>query len=96
MALRTIYLMMDGEPDTASIRVVRYIDGDRNRPVEVPQSATNGWTYAGMIVDQPRVVTDGANPIAMNLATGWAVRLNGSARLTGADTAEVTFLPRTN
>ena len=96
MALRTIYLMMDGEPDVSSIRVVRYIDGDRNRPEEIQQSATNGWTYAGLIVDQPRVVTDTANPVAMNRATGYAVRLNGTARLSGADTAEVTFLPRTN
>jgi hypothetical protein len=96
MALRTIYLMMDGEPDVSSIRVVRYIDGDRNRPVEIQQNATNGWTYAGLIVDQPRVVTDTANPVAMNRATGYAVRLNGTARLMGADTAEVTFLPRTN
>lgn len=96
LTLRTIYLMMDAEPDTASIRVVRYIGGDRNQAVDVPQDATNGWTYAGMIHNQPRVVTDGPNPVTMNTATGWAVKLNGTARLQGSDTAEVIFLPSTN
>lgn len=95
MALRTVYLMLDGEPDESSIRVVRYVGGDRNRPVEVSKSDTNGWSYAGMITNQPRVVTDGPNPVTLNTATGWAVKLNGSARLSGADTAEVVFLPRT-
>jgi len=95
MALRTVYLMLDGEPDESSIRVVRYINGDRSRPVEIQKGGLNGWSYSGMITNQPRVVTDGPNPVALNLASGWAVKLNGTARLTGADTAEVTFLPRT-
>ena len=96
MALRTVYLMLDREPELSTIRVIRYVDGDRNRAVEIPQDDANGWSYAGMITDQPRVVTDGPNPATMNTATGWAVRLNGSARLLGADTAEVRFQRRTS
>jgi hypothetical protein len=95
MALRTVYLMLDREPEVSTIRVIRYVDGNRNRAVEIPQDDVNGWSFAGMITDQPRVVTDGPNPATMNTASGWAVRLNGSARLSGADTAEVRFQPRT-
>ncbi|MFN7685269.1 MAG: hypothetical protein ACK5QT_07655 [Oligoflexia bacterium] len=93
MALRTVYLMLDSEPDPSSIRVIKYVGGDRNNSVEIPQSASNGWTYAGRIINQPRVVTSGPNPVTMNTATGFAVRLNGSAQLTGDDTAEVRFSP---
>ncbi len=91
MSLLTVLLMLDHEPNISTIEVVRYPNGDRSQAVTIPQDAENGWSFAGYIEDQPRVVT--ADDVAMNRATGWAVRLNGSARLSGSDTAEVFYKP---
>ncbi|MEN9724055.1 MAG: hypothetical protein RJB38_2041 [Pseudomonadota bacterium] len=93
MTLYTVHLMLDFEPNESTIEVVRYINGDTKNAVTIPKSTTNGWSYAGRIIDQPRVVA--ANGATMNLATGWAVKLNGSARLSGNDTAKVIYKPRT-
>ncbi|MBU6374826.1 MAG: hypothetical protein KGQ59_02415, partial [Bdellovibrionales bacterium] len=90
--LFTVYLLTDVEPDEATIEVVRYPGGDTSRPVTISKSDTNGWSYEGRIENQPRVVT--AAGVAMNRATGWAVRLNGTARLKGNDTARVVYKPR--
>ncbi|NDD91151.1 hypothetical protein EBZ37_03605 [bacterium] len=92
MSLFTVYLMTDVEPDESSIEVIRYPGGDTSRPVQIAKSTTNGWSYAGRIENEPRVVT--AAGVPMNRATGWAVRLNGNARLTGYDTARVVYKPR--
>lgn len=92
MSLFTVYLTMENEPDTSTIQVVKYVNGEAGSPVTIPQDATNGWSYAGRIDNEPSIVTAGG--VAMNRASGWAVRLNGTARLAGSDTARVTYKPR--
>jgi hypothetical protein len=92
LSLFTVYLTMASEPDTSTIEVIKYVNGDIDRAVTIPKSDTNGWSYAGRIENEPSIVT--SSGVAMNRATGWAVQLNGSARLSGSDTARVNFKPR--
>ncbi|MBU6375420.1 MAG: hypothetical protein KGQ59_05450, partial [Bdellovibrionales bacterium] len=92
LSLSTLYLLMESEPDESSIEVIRYPGGDTSKPIVISKSETNGWSYAGRIENEARVVND--TGVAMNRATGWAVRLNGSARLTGKDTAWVIYKPQ--
>ncbi len=92
LSLFTVFLTMDSEPDESTIEVIKYVNGDPSRAVTIPKSATNGWTYAERIVNEPSIVT--SSGVAMNRATGWAVELHGTARLSGADTARVNFKPR--
>jgi glutamate 5-kinase len=87
LAFRTRYVMINAEPDTSTIKVVRYINGDINQAVEIPQDEENGWTYAGAVSDVYTI----DYPIAMNQASGYAIELHGTARLMGDDTADVTF-----
>ena len=59
----------------------------RNDGVVIPQSSTNGWTYAGQIsgyqID---------SPTPMNYFTDqYAIELHGGFELTGSQTASVTY-----
>lgn len=88
-SFRTRYLFVEREPDVSSISVVRYIGGDVNQAVEIPQDPINGWTYEGYLNDV--YVID--SPVEMNRASGYALELHGSAKLVGNDSAAVTFKP---
>ena len=92
LSLFKVLLTMDSEPDLSTIEVIRYINGDSSRPVTIPKSDTNGWSFAGYVQNLPSIITSAG--AEMNRATGWAVRLNGTARLSGADTAQVKYKAR--
>lgn len=91
LALRTRYVFLNKEPDVSTIKVVKYLGG--TTPVELPQSATDGWTYAGYVSPNAPVYTIDS-PVPMNLASGYAIELHGSAKLLGDDTADVTYLEK--
>ena len=90
LSYRQTFLVLDHQPDPNTIRVYKHPNGDPNISIEIPQSATEGWTYAGMtsqyLIDYP---------IPLNYTTGYMVELHGGARLIGTDTADVTFSPYT-
>ncbi len=91
LTFRTRYLFLDREPDPVTIKVIRYPSGDASSPEELLEDPTkqNGWTYEGNVQDVYAI----DDPILMNRASGYAIRLYGDARLVGDDTAAVTFKP---
>ncbi len=89
VAMRTRYLFIERAPDTATLQVTKYLNGDAAAAVSIPQDATNGWTYAGQVSDVYAI----DYPIPMNLSSGYAIELHGSAKLSGDDTAKVDFKP---
>ncbi|MFL5815660.1 MAG: hypothetical protein ACJ763_18975 [Bdellovibrionia bacterium] len=84
LALQTRYLQVSQEPDTSSIVVTR------NDGVVIPQSATNGWTYAGYVNNAYAI----DYPVPMNQFSGYAVELHGSYKLTGDQNAKVSYTPK--
>jgi hypothetical protein len=82
------YVVVDPSiaPDPTTIQVQRYIGGNSSDAVTIPQSATNGWSYIGYQTEN--LIT---SPIAMDSQTGYMIQLNGTAQLTGQDTAFVTY-----
>jgi hypothetical protein len=87
LSFRKKFLVMGTEPNPASIRVVRYINGEASRSEVIPQSPTNGWTYVGYRANQNTIDA----PLEMEPATGYMVELHGSAKLMGSDTADITY-----
>lgn len=86
-AYETRFLFLEEEPDLATpITVTVYRDGKHAQVI--PQSESNGWTYAGYITDY---AIDA--PIALSLSTGYAIELHGTAKLIGDDTASIDFKP---
>jgi hypothetical protein len=88
-SFRTKYIMIDQAPELSTIRVTRYVGGDTQQAQVIPQDPNNGWTYAGhlsnvAVIDQP---------IPMNVQSGYAIELHGSAKLIGNDTAFVEWKP---
>ena len=87
LSFRTRYLVLSEAPRVDSIRVLkRPASGGE---VEIPQNATNGWTYIGY--------RSGVNaidyPTEMNEVSGYIIELHGSSRLIGDDTATVEYEP---
>lgn len=89
VAFRTRYLFIDKEPNPATIKVTKFAGGDPNQPSVIPEDASNGWKYVGKVSN----VFSIDSPIAMNLSSGYAIELSGSAKLVGEDTAQVDFKP---
>ena len=87
---RTHYLFMDQEPDTSTIEVVKYDDGNASAATAIPQDAENGWTYAGYVEDVYAI----DSPVEMSKASGWAIELHGDARLIGTDSAKISYMPK--
>lgn len=88
-AYRTRYVVISQQPvDTSTIQEVRRTTGcdDANGNL-IPQSATNGWTYAGYITNQPAI----DSPIPLNPVSGYAIELHGSAKLQGDETLRVIY-----
>jgi hypothetical protein len=84
VALQTRYLPIAQEPDTSTIVVTR------SDKVVIPQSATNGWTYAGYLNGAYAI----DYPVPMNQFSGYAIELHGSYKLTGTQNATVTYTPK--
>jgi hypothetical protein len=84
---RRNFLVLDSEPQESTLRVIRYANGDTSNPVEIPNDATNGWTYSGYLTNQYTI----DSPISMDQRTGYMVELHGTARLNGADSADVLY-----
>ncbi|MEK6705310.1 MAG: hypothetical protein AABZ06_05935 [Bdellovibrionota bacterium] len=89
IGFRTRYLFIDREPNPATIKVTRHAGGNMDVSSEITEDAENGWTYAGYVSNVHSI----DYPAPMNLASGYAIELHGSARLIGDDTASVTFMP---
>ncbi len=89
LAFRTRYLFINQDPNQDTIEIIKYPGGDRSHGVAIPRGATNGWTYAGLVNNVYAV----DYPTPMNMASGYAIELHGTAKLVGDDTADVTFLP---
>jgi hypothetical protein len=81
LSLRTRYLQISQEPEVSSIVVTRS-DG-----VVIPQSSTNGWTYAGNLTDAYAI----DYPVPMNQFSGYAIELHGTYKLTGSQSANVSY-----
>lgn len=89
LAMRTRYLFIDREPELTSIVVTRHRNGVAET---VPMDAINGWTYEGYLTNVPAIVLPfNGQEVPMSYASGFAIKLNGSAELVGNDYADVVF-----
>ncbi|MCM2279414.1 MAG: hypothetical protein NDJ89_15165 [Oligoflexia bacterium] len=84
LLLRTRYLFIDREADVSTIVVTKVVNGVAQT---IPQDTANGWSYLGYRENLFAI----DYPVEMNLATGYAIELHGSAKLTGTETATVSF-----
>ena len=89
MAYRQHYLFISQDADPSTIKVTRYAGGDTTRATLIPQDATHGWTYVGAVNNVYAI----DYPVPMNLSSGFAIQLNGSAEITGDDTTAVDYKP---
>ena len=87
LPFRRNFLVIPSEPNQATIQVIKYPNGDTGNPVTIPQNATNGWTYSGYLTGQYTI----DSPISMDLRDGYMIELHGTARLNGADLADVVY-----
>ena len=85
---RTRYLFIEQDAELSTIKVLKYASGS-STATELPQDATNGWTYAGRVENVYSI----DSPIQMNQASGYAIELHGSAKLVGDDRAEISYKP---
>ncbi len=83
--MQTKYIFVEAEPDVSTI-VVRV---KRSNGIEevLMQDASNGWTYRGYLKNVYTI----DYPVNLNRASGYALELNGSAKLRGDDTASIEF-----
>ena len=89
---QTDFLILDQEPNPSTIKVTKYPAGDTSSPQSISQGAAQGWIYVGRVTGQ-NVSSVSGTSVRMNPATGYAIKLNGSAVLSGNDTASVDFKP---
>ncbi len=80
------YLFLPSEPNPASIQITKYIGGDLKQAVVIPPS---DWTYVGYVNQVPAIDA----PVAMNIRSGYAIRLADDARITGNDTVSIRSTP---
>ncbi len=78
------YLVIGSEPDVGSIIVNKIHNGVSTK---LAQDSNNGWTYEGYLTNQPTIDA----PIAMANATGYMIKLHGSATLIGDDSSKITY-----
>lgn len=91
------YIVFDREPSISTIRVFKAPAVNPTARVEIPQNATNGWTYIGTFSGNIMILAPGNfnNPMPPSQA-GYAVRLNGTAAATNGDILEYYFDPLGN
>jgi hypothetical protein len=90
LLMKTRYLFIEQEPEMSSIKVVKYAGGNSSQGVEIPQDPNNGWTYAGYLQNVYAI----DDPMELNLSSGYAIELHGTAKLVGDDTAAVNYLSK--
>jgi len=83
--MQTKYIFVEAEPDVSTI-VVRVKRSNGTEEV-LKQDASNGWTYRGYLKNVYTI----DYPVNLNKASGYALELNGSAKLKGDDTASIEF-----
>lgn len=88
IAQRTRYLFVPIDVEPSSLRVRKYLTN--GSVVDVPMDPANGFTYQGYVSNVYAI----DYPVAMNLSSGYAIELHGSAKLSGDERADVTYLPR--
>lgn len=91
VAYRTRFVIVsDSEHavDGSSIAEVRKNSGcgDKTGTV-IPQSSTNGWTFAGLINNQYAITS----PIQANPVSGYAIELHGNAMLSGTESLQIVY-----
>jgi hypothetical protein len=84
---RIQYLFFNQEPNPETLTVTRNINGDTSRTEVIPQDPNNGWSYVGYAQNVHAI----DYPVAMNLGSGYAIKLNGTAKLSGADTVSMDY-----
>ncbi len=82
---QTRFLFIQRDAKVETIKVTKYSNG---QSIDLPQDATNGWTYVG---HSTQYAID--YPIQMNQQTGYAIELHGTAKLHGDDSADVSYKP---
>ncbi|MGK5083056.1 hypothetical protein WDW37_07095 [Bdellovibrionota bacterium FG-1] len=89
--IRTRYLFLAQEPDATTITVTRHAGGDNSKNATIARDTnhSDGWDYVGNVSDVYAI----DYPTNMNLTSGYAIELYGSAKLVGADTATVESTP---
>lgn len=80
------FVVLKQQPNPTTLQLVKFVGGNPARAVTIPNDPVNGWTYIGF---QTEYVID--YPIQLDRESGYMIQLNGSAKLTGADTAAVTY-----
>jgi hypothetical protein len=89
LSFRTRYLFIGQEPvlndPSKPVVITKHTAGGS---VVIPQGGANGWVYRGLITAH---AID--SPVEMNLTTGYAFELMGTARLLGDDHADVDYFP---
>lgn len=78
--METEYLFLDDEAVESTIEVFK---GD----TKLSKSEQNGWMYVGQVKN----VYEISAPVPLNLRSGIAIRLLGSAKLKGDETAKVVY-----
>jgi len=86
LSMRTRYLFVSAEPDLSTVQVNKF---SGSSIIPIPNDPVNGWTYAGW-VDNVYAID---SPMNMNLSSGFAIELHGTARLLGDESARVDFKP---
>jgi len=95
ISYKTDYLIIGSDPDPTSIVVKKYLGGDTSQAQVIPMDPNNGWTYVGYVTNQNISEVDGpsGSVTTLNPATGYAIALHGTAKISGNDTASVDFKP---
>lgn len=88
LSYRTRFLFISQDANPSTIKVTKY-SADSGTATELANDPENGWTYAGSVSSVYAIDF----PIPMNLTSGYAIELHGSAKLVGSDTADISFKP---
>jgi hypothetical protein len=81
------YLIIGSDPNVSTITVTKISGGNSTT---IPQDPNNGWSYYGPVPSTGLYTID--SPVNMDqVTTGYAIQLNGSAKLEGSDTANVAY-----
>lgn len=79
-----INLLLADRPNEATIRVYKKLSNGST--IEVPKT---GWTYLDYQTNLPMI----SEPIAADFRSGYAIQLSDAYKLSGSESASVTYLP---
>ncbi len=82
-------LLLASRPNEATIRVYKKLSNGSQ--IEVPKSSNGspGWTYLGYLNNVPMI----SAPVAADFRSGYIIQLSDAYKLSGNESASVTFLP---